>query len=428
MLGPRRIVITGYDAYTPLGLNKDELMDNLINGKTVVRDVSGINPFLESCNVQIGSLFDESQLTPEKLGMTKGDFRSTSYATRVAYAAAKRAIDQSGFLSRNNDDTAVRDRTGVSIGAGFGGISDIEKAVENAIMNVEGLAAIKNRFMAFTTLPGATSSYISECFGFHAGDGASIETACGSGLSSINYGCFHIASGLADIWIGGGTGDPSYLTYGGFDKLRALSRSKEEPGKVSRPFDKERSGFVIGEGAGIIVLEELEHAKKRRANIYGEILGFGATLDGTNPTRPREDAKYTTIAIKNALKMAKLNPEEIDYVNAHATSTEYDYCEVLAIKQALGEHAYKVPISASKSSLGHALNAAGTLGAIIALESIRRGVITPTINLDNPDVEKGCDLDFVPKEAREVRVKKALINALGFGGKNVTLIIGEYQP
>lgn len=250
----------------------------------------------------------------------------------------------------------------------------------------------------------------------------------------------NIQMGFADVMICGGTGDAfSFLTHGGFSKLRATSYRNDDPLHASRPFDRDRNGFVIGDGSGMVVLEELEHAKKRGARIYAEIKGYGAKLDGDHPTSPRSDAKYATLAIKQALEMARLNPEDINHINAHGTSTKFnDWQETLAIKQAFLDYANRIPVTANKSMLGHTLNAAGALELIISIRAMTDGVIPPTVNLENPDTEKSyhderlqkyfvpCDLDYVPNIARESRTRNFISCSFGFGGRSVVLCAGEY--
>ncbi|VVB77553.1 Uncharacterised protein [uncultured archaeon] len=444
----KRVVVTGMGAFTPLGLNVKDLFENSRAGKSVIRDVSSeipvmvrINgdneiPILKTNGSYIGSLFYPEQINHERFG--KESKRRMCHDTRIASAAAKEAIEDSGIFYNPATTEQIKERTGVSIGSGFGGISDIEKAVIKVCR--EGLLEIDD-FIAFKTLPGAPAAYIAANHQLHAGDGPSVCTECSSGNSNIMNGCMNIQLGLADTMICGGTGDAfSFLTHGGFSKLRATSYRNDDPSHASRPFDRDRNGFVIGDGAGVVILEELEHAKKRGANIYAEIKGYGAKLDGDHPTSPRSDAKYATLAIKQSLEMARLNPEDINHINAHGTSTKFnDWQETLAIKQSFGEYAKNITISSDKSRLGHTLNASGGLELIISIMSMKNSVIPPTINLDNPDTQKDyhderlqkyfvpCDLDYVPNKARDRKINNFISSSFGFGGRSVVLCCGRYE-
>ena len=443
----RRVVITGMGAYTPLDLNVNELFRNVRDGKSVIRDVSSEIPIsirrenkeipiLKTNRTYIGSLFYPEQITHDKFG--KDSKRRMCPDTRIAFAAAKEAVESSGIFYNPATAERIKFRTGVSIGSGFGGISHIEKAVIEACE--KGLGEIDD-FVAFKTLPGAPAAYIASHYEIHAGDGPSVCTECSSGNSNIINGCMNIQMGLADVMICGGTGDAfSFLTHGGFGKLKATSDRNDDPLHASRPFDRDRNGFVIGDGAGIVILEELVHAQEREAKIYAEIKGYGAMLDGDHPTSPRSDAKYATLAIKQALNMAKLNPEEINHINAHGTSTKFnDWQETLAIKQAFLDYAKQIPITANKSMLGHTLNAAGALEFIISVKTMTDEVIPPTVNLENLDTQKNyhderlqkyfvsCDLDYVANKSREAVTKNFISSSFGFGGRNVVLCAGKYQ-
>jgi len=457
-----RIVVTGMDVYTPLATNKETYFQRSCNGDSEIRDVRDLIPIkyetepgkfipmLETCGVQRGSLFYPPQLVDENFG--RDARKKMSHDTKIAFAAAKGAVEDSGIFYNDSTAEQVRMRTGVSIGSGFGGLSDIEKDIVNSTKyndsqwreecvrrgrkrdsEKRGLQRV-DEFTALKTLPGAPSAYVSGYYQLHCGGGVSGSAECGTGLANIIMGCKDIQLGNADVYICGGTGDAlSFLTFAGFDILSALS-----PTGVSRPFDRDRNGFIIGDGAGVVVIERLEHAVARGAKIYGEILGYGERLDGVYSTGTREDGKFATLAIQEAIQMAGLNPCDIDHVNAHGTSTLLnDWQETLAIKQALGEHAKEISITAGKSKTGHMLNATAAIEFIEALQTINAGVIPPTINYDplNRDTDVNyhkeslrkyfvpCDLDYVPNQAREAKVKTVLKTSFAFGGRSFAIVV-----
>ncbi len=308
------------------------------------------------------------------------------------------------------------------IGSGIGGLQSME--METKRLYEKGPSRV-SPFTIPMMIGNMASGLVSMEFGFR-GPNMSIVTACATSNNTIGEAWRIIKFGDADAFVAGGTeATVSPLGIAGFASMRALSTRNDEPEKASRPFDKDRDGFVMGEGAGILVIEELEHAKRRGANIYCELVGYGLGADAYHMTSPLPEGEGASRCMQMALNHAMINPQEVDYINAHGTSTPIgDICETKAVKRALGEHAYKVLVSSTKSMTGHLLGAAGGVELAASVLTIKHGVIPPTINLDEPDPE--CDLDYVPKVAREAKVRVAMSNSFGFGGHNATLIIKEF--
>lgn len=401
------MVVTGLGIISPLGLSVQETWDGLLKGKSGVRPIRS---------------FDASRL-PTRISASIENFNVENYLEakearkidrfiQYGYVAAKQALEDSGIKVTEQNSA----RFGVAIGAGIGGLPLIER-------NHEALLNGGPRKISPFFIPGAiinmASGFVSIKFNLK-GPNISIVTACTTGAHNIGHAARMISYGDADMMLAGGAEmATSELGVGGFNAARALSTRNDEPAKASRPWDRDRDGFVLGEGAGVLVLEEYEHAKKRGANIYAELSGFGMSADAFHITTPGEDG--TTIAMRNTLRDAEVNAEEVNYLNAHATSTSIgDKAETLAIKKAFGEHAYKLAISSTKSMIGHLLGAAGAVEAIFSILAIRDQVAPPTINLDNPD--EGCDLDFVPHQARSMKINISFSNSFGFGGTNGCLL------
>lgn len=406
-MAKRRVVVTGLGIISPLGLSVQETWDGLLKGKSGVRPIRS---------------FDASRL-PTRISASIENFNVENYLEakearkidrfiQYGYVAAKQALEDSGIKVTEQNSA----RFGVAIGAGIGGLPLIER-------NHEALLNGGPRKISPFFIPGAiinmASGFVSIKFNLK-GPNISIVTACTTGAHNIGHAARMISYGDADMMLAGGAEmATSELGVGGFNAARALSTRNDEPAKASRPWDRDRDGFVLGEGAGVLVLEEYEHAKKRGANIYAELSGFGMSADAFHITTPGEDG--TTIAMRNTLRDAEVNAEEVNYLNAHATSTSIgDKAETLAIKKAFGEHAYKLAISSTKSMIGHLLGAAGAVEAIFSILAIRDQVAPPTINLDNPD--EGCDLDFVPHQARSMKINISFSNSFGFGGTNGCLL------
>jgi 3-oxoacyl-[acyl-carrier-protein] synthase II len=410
----RRVVITGLGCVTALAENGEELFDALC------KSVSGIST-IES--------FDTSEY-PVKFGGEAKTFDIEKYInsreakrmdrfTQMALASSIQAVRDSGLDFEKEN----KHRVGVIVGTGIGGIKEIE---EQHVRLLNKSPRKVSPFCVPKLMGNAASGCISIEYGLK-GPNLCIVTACASASHAIGEAFWNVLSGRSDICITGGS--EAALTPIGlasFCALKSLSTRNDDPQRASRPFDKDRDGFVLSEGAGIVILEDYEHAKKRGAKIYAEVLGYGATGDGYHITAPLSDGAGAAEGMRLALQQAKLNPEQIDYINAHGTSTELnDAAECLAIKSVFGEHAYRLAVNSSKSCLGHSLGASGAIELIVCAKSIEKGMLHPTANLQ--EVAEDCDpkMDFVPGEAREMDVKIALSNSLGFGGHNCSLIIGK---
>ncbi|MEC0333385.1 MULTISPECIES: beta-ketoacyl-ACP synthase II [Paenibacillus] len=408
-----RVVITGMGAITALGQDLDTFWNNLVQGKSGVSAIDS---------------FDVSEY-PTRIAASVKDFNPEDYMDRkearkmdrfvqFATAAAKSALQDSGL---NIGEQADPERVGVMIGSGIGGLGTWED--QHNILLEKGPKRVSPFFIPMM-IANMASGHVSILFGAK-GPNTTTVTACATGTHSIGDSYKLIQRGDADVMICGGaeaTIRPTGLA--GFCSMRAMSTRNDEPEKASRPFDLERDGFVMGEGAGIFILEELEHAKKRGAKIYGEIIGYGLSADAHHMTEP--DPNGPERCMKMAIRDAGIAPEQIDYINAHGTSTPVgDRSETIAIKNALGDHAYKVAVSSTKSMTGHLLGAAGGVEGVICGLTLKHGVIPPTINLEHPDPE--CDLDYVPNVARKADVRVAMSNSFGFGGHNATIIMKKLE-
>ncbi|NPA15000.1 MAG: beta-ketoacyl-ACP synthase II [Deferribacteres bacterium] len=410
----RRVVITGLGAVTPLGNNVRESWERLVKGE------SGIGPITK---------FDASGLSSRiaaevkdfdgTLYFEKKELRRTDLFIQYAVASAVQAVEDSGLDLSSVD----KDRVGVLIGSGIGGLKTIEDNTRTLIER--GPKRISPFFIPMAIINMA-SSMVSIRFGFR-GPNSSVVTACATGANAIGDAFKIIQRGDADIMLAGGSEAPiCQLGVAGFSVMRALSTRNDEPQKASRPFDRERDGFVIGEGAGVVVLEDYESAKRRGAKIYAEIIGYGMSGDAYHITMPDENGEGAVLCMKAALSDAGLAPEEVDYINAHGTSTPLnDKIETLAIKKVFGEHAKRLAVSSNKSMIGHLLGAAGAVEAIFTVLSIHHGIIPPTINYEFPDPE--CDLDYVPNEARQKDIRVAISNSFGFGGVNACLAFRKFE-
>lgn len=404
-----RVVITGVGVVSPVGNDKDTFWQNLING------VSGIGPITR---------FDASQFITRIAGEVKnfdpGQFIDKKEARRMdrfaqfAVASALMAVKDAGM----DLDQLDKKRMGVIVGSGIGGMETFEE--QSRVMYEKGPGRISPFFVPMM-IGNMASGHISIALGA-VGPNITVVTACASGTNAIGDAFKVVQRGDADIMITGGTEAPiTPLAVGGFCSMRAMSTRNEEPTKASRPFERDRDGFVMGEGCGILVLESLEHAQKRGARIYAEIIGYGATGDAYHITAPAPGGEGAARSMAMALKDGNIQPEDVDYINAHGTSTDLnDKGETEAIKQVFGDHAYKLAVSSTKSMTGHLLGAAGAIEAIICALTINQGIIPPTINYENADPE--LDLDYVPNQARKAEVNCALSNSLGFGGHNATLL------
>ncbi len=413
MTEKRRVVVTGLGLVTPIGIGVQETWDAAVNGK------SGIGPITQ---------FDASSMPVRIAGEIKGfdpanyieakEIKKMDRFIHLAMAAATMAVEDSGFKITGEN----AERVGVVIGSGMGGLPAIEH-YHKAFLE-KGYRRISPFFIPMLIINLASGS-VSIKFGAK-GPNSAVVTACATGSHSIGDAFKIIQRGDADAMIAGGTESViTALGIGGFAVMKTLSTRNDEPEKASRPFDSDRDGFVMGEGAGIVFIESLESALARNAKIHAEIIGYGMSSDAYHITTPAPDGEGAARCMNAALKDGGLAPEKIDYINAHGTSTKYgDELETTAIKTVFGEHAYKLCVSSTKSMVGHLLGAAGGVEAILSILSICHGKVLPTINLDTPDPE--CDLDFVPKTAKQVDVTFALSNSFGFGGTNACLIFGKY--
>lgn len=404
----RRVVVTGLGVVSPLGTGVDKNWDALTRGQ---------------CGIDTISRFDASELPTQIAGEVK-DFKATDYIDKkeikkmdlfIQYglAAAQMALEDSGL--EITDDNS--ERVGVLVGSGLGGLPAIEKY--HQILMERGYKKVTPFFIPMLII-NLAPGHISMKFGAK-GPNLSSVSACATGTHSIGDAYHMIARGDADAMFAGGTESTiTPLGIGGFNVMKALSTRNDAPQAASRPFEKNRDGFVMGEGAGILILEEYESAKKRGADIYCEVVGYGLSSDAFHLTQPAPGGEGAARCIKMALKGAGLNPDQVDYINAHGTSTYFnDLYETMAIKSVFGEHARKVMISSTKGMTGHGLGAAGGMEAAFSALVLKNGVIPPTINYEEPDPE--CDLDYVPNESRQVDCQVAISNSFGFGGTNATL-------
>ncbi len=409
----RRVVITGIGAVTPLGNDAETTWNNIVEG------VSGIGPVtrLNADDFPAKVAAEVKEFNVENF-IDKKDARKMDRFTHYAVAASLMAVKDSAL--EITDENAPR--VGVWIGSGIGGMETFEQQHET-FMN-RGYRRVSPFFVPMM-IPDMATGQVSITLGARGFNSCTV-TACATGTNSIGDAFKVIQRGDADVMVTGGAEAPiTKMSFAGFCANTALS-TNHDPQKASRPFDQNRDGFVMGEGAGIVVLEELEHALARGAKIYAEIVGYGATGDAYHITAPAPEGEGGARAMKMALDDARLAPEEVGYINAHGTSTEYnDKYETMAIKTVFGEHAYKLAVSSTKSMTGHLLGAAGGIEAIFTVLALKEGILPPTINLENPDPE--CDLDYVPNEARRQQVNAAISNSLGFGGHNATIAFRKYD-
>jgi len=406
----RRIVVTGLGVISPVGNNKEEFWSSLVDGK------SGIGPMTSyDCKDYTSRIAGEVKNFIPHPFIPKKELRRMEKFVQFAVTAAKEAVDDSGLDISKEDPFNI----GVLVGSGIGSLRIIEEQYK---VILEKGPSRMTPFLIPMLIVNMASGHISIMFNVK-GPNSCVTTACASGTHAIGDAYRIIQHGDADVMIAGGTESCiTALAVGGFCALKALSTRNNEPEKASRPFDKERDGFIMAEGAGVVILEELEHAKKRNAKIYSEVCGYGMTGDGYHMTAPDPTGECAARCMQNALKDGGIKPEELDYINAHGTSTQLnDRTESLAIKKVFGDHARKLPVSSTKSMTGHLLGAAGGVEFIACCLAIERGVIPPTTNYEHPDPE--CDLDYVPNQARKLKVNIALSNSLGFGGHNATICV-----
>ncbi len=409
----RRVVVTGIGLVTPCGIGTDNVWNNILSGK------SGIGPItrfdIERFDTKIAG--EVKDFNPEDYVQPK-EVKKMDLFIHYALAAAQIAMKDAGLDIGKEDP----ERIGVVVGTGLGGLPTIEKY--HSVLLERGPGRITPFFIPML-IANEAPGQVAIQHGIK-GPNLCIVTACATGAHSIGEACRIIQYGDADAMVAGGSeANLTPLTVGGFNAMKALSTRNSDPSKASRPFERDRDGFVVAEGSGIVILEELEHARKRGAKIYAEMAGYGYNGDAYHITAPCPNGDGFIRCIRMALKDAQLSPDDVDYINAHGTSTKLnDYIETLAIKEVFKEKAHKIPISSTKSMTGHLLGAAGAVEAIFSVLSIRDQMCPPTINYENPDPE--CDLDYVPNTARNKAINVVMSNAFGFGGTNSTLVLRRF--
>lgn len=409
----RRVVVTGLGAVTPVGNDVQTMWENLIQGKSGIDFVTRVNK--DDFPAKVAA--EVKDFEPKDF-IDKREARRMDAFTQYAVAASKMAVKDAKLTIDKTNAT----RVGVWIGSGIGGMQTYEDQFMK--FKEKGYRRVSPFFVPMM-IPDMAAGQVSIQLGAKGINSCTV-TACASGANSIGDAFRAIQRGDVDYMITGGTESPiTNMAFAGFSSMRALSFS-DDPKRASRPFDKNRDGFVMGEGAGILVLETLESALKRQAPIYAEIIGYGSTGDAYHITAPAENGEGAVRAMKQALEVAGLKPEDVDYINAHGTSTDLnDKYETEAIKTVFGDHAYRLKISSTKSMTGHLLGAAGGIEAVISVKALQEQMIPPTINYETPDPE--CDLDYVPNEAIKQNVNVVMSNSLGFGGHNVSLVFKKYE-
>jgi len=406
----RRVVVTGMGIISPVGNSLDEAWANIVAGRSGVGMVThfDVTNYPTKIAAEVKNFDPATYITPK-------DIKKMDPFVHYGIAASVQALKDSGLQVTE----ANAARIGAAVGAGIGGLTNIEKAHSTIIENHSPKRV--SPFFVPSSIINMISGHLSIMYGLK-GPNFAVVTACTTANHNIGLAMRTIQYGDADVMVAGGAEMATTpLGLGGFCAARALSERNDAPEKASRPWDKDRDGFVLGEGAGVLVLEEYEHAKKRGAKIHAELIGFGMSGDAYHMTSPPEDGEGARQCMANSLHDAGINPGQVDYINAHGTSTPVgDKGETIAIKRAFGDHAKKVAVSSTKSMTGHLLGAAGGVEAVFSILAMRDQVAPPTINLDNPDPE--CDLDYVPKTARKMKIDVVLSNSFGFGGTNGTLV------
>lgn len=409
-----RVVITGMGAVTPLGNDVDTFWNNVKEGKCGIDFIKNV----DSTNFEVKVAGEVKDFNPEKY-MDKKEARRLDKYAQYAMVAAIQAMKDANL----NMEEVNPKRVGVYVGAGVGGLDTMQDDISKIALKPERKVS---PFFIPKSIINLSAGNIAIKFGAK-GPCVSMVTACATGNNSIGEAFRLIKHGYADVMIAGSSEAPiSRMGVGGFAGLKALNPHDEEPTRASIPFDKDRSGFVVGEGGAVLILESLESAQKRNAKIYAEIVGYGNTCDAYHITAPDPEGEGGCDAMLEAIEEAGINKEEVSYINAHGTSTEMnDRIETLAIKKAFGDYAYKIPVSSTKSMTGHLLGGAGSIEAVICVKALQDGFIPATIGLENVDPE--LDLDYVPKQGRKQELKYALSNALGFGGHNATILLKKWN-
>lgn len=410
----RRVVITGLGLITPVGNDVDSVWEALKNGQSGINTIEHIDT--SGFSTRIGGSIKDFDCS---LYMQPKDARRMDIFMQYGVAAGVDAFKDAGL----GDSSWNPERAGLAIGSGIGGITSIE---DNAMLIRDAGPRKISPFFVPGSIINMIAGNLSIRFGFE-GPNIAVVTACTTGTHNIGLAANMISNNQADVMMAGGAEfATSRVGLGGFCAARALSTRNDDPQSASRPWDRDRDGFVLSDGAGIMVLEELEHAKKRGATIYAELTGFGMSGDAYHMTSPSEGGTGAALCMRNALASAQLNPESIDYINAHGTSTlAGDVAETQAIKSVFSDHASKLCVSSSKSMIGHLLGASGAVEAIVCVLTLRDQIVTPTINLDNPD--ESCDLDYVPHTSRDQKVTTVLTNSFGFGGTNGSLVFSHFN-
>lgn len=419
----RRVVVTGLGAVSPLANGVESTWKKIINSESGIRTLSGFK--IDDLAARIGGqvptstdegIDDTSELFNPNFYISARDQKMMDKFIMFGFSAAYQAIKDSGYEAKTEEEQF---RTGVMIGSGIGGLPQIHDT--SIVLHEQGPRRVSPYFIV-SSLINLISGFVSIRYGFK-GPNHAVVTACATGAHAIGDAARLIMLGDADVMVAGGAeASVCRIALAGFASCRALSTAfNDNPTAGSRPWDQARDGFVMGEGAGVVVLEEYEHAKKRGAKIYGEVVGYGMSGDAYHVTAPAEDGNGAFRAMQAALKSSGLNIEDIGYINAHGTSTPLgDLVEVKAVKRLFGDHAYKLAMSSTKSAIGHLLGAAGGIEAVFSLLAMRDGVLPPTLNLDNP--AEGCDLNFVPHTAQNKKLDVVMSNSFGFGGTNASLI------
>jgi 3-oxoacyl-[acyl-carrier-protein] synthase II len=411
----KRVVITGLGCVSPIGNSVSELWENLLAGRSGVGRITRYDPENFECQIAAEVKgFDGAALFGGR------EARKMDLVTQYALASAGQALQHAAL----DPDSSTRDRIGVVIGSGIGGLGTLfEQTRQFFERGPKRVSPFLVPMMLADSAPGMVAIH----FGLR-GPNMAVVTACATGTNAIGEAAEVIRRGQADaILAGGAEASVVPIAIAGLTVMTALSTRNSEPQRASRPFDRERDGFVMGEGAAVLVLESLEHALQRGARILAEVSGYGSTNDAYHISAPAENGAGAARCMEMALQHASLQPEQIDYINAHGTSTPLnDKSETAAIKTVFGERAYAVPISSTKSMTGHLLGASGALEALVCVQAINESVLPPTINYENPDPL--CDLDYVPNKARQAQVRHAMSNSFGFGGHNATIIISRYDP
>jgi 3-oxoacyl-[acyl-carrier-protein] synthase II len=407
-VGKRRVVVTGIGMISPLGHDVDSTWQGILAGKSGVARIDHFDPSDLSCQIcSRVKNFDATRYMPEK------EARKRDYFIQYGMAAAMQAVEDSGLAITE----ANAHRVGLAIGSGIGGLPSIER--HHAILLESGPRRISPFF-----IPGALINLIAGNLSIQygmKGPNIALVSACTTGAHNIGMAARTIAYGDADVMVAGASEmATTKLGIAGFAAMRALSTRNDEPEKASRPWDKDRDGFVLGDGAGILILEEYEHAKARNAKIYAELIGFGMSADAHHITSPDPEGRGGATSMNAAMIDADIKPEDVQYINAHGTSTMGDELEIKGIKLSFGKHAYDLAVSSTKSMTGHLLGAAGAVEAIFSILALRDQIAPPTTNLDNPS--EGCDLNLVPNKPQKMEINVALSNSFGFGGTNGTLI------